>query len=153
MPICVEGDNVRAQEVIQQVKLWDQAIIENSIDDVIHKCADRISLFDVSSQLTGIGVYRKEWEKFSPYFHENMKITRRDMTVYISEDLAVLHCYSKVDHAEATTNQMPWCRTTMCLQKQAGDWLLVHQHISMPVNVNSGQAILIKDVPKLKLVI
>jgi len=122
MPICIEGDVASAQEVIQQIKLWDQAIIGHSIDDVIQKCADRISLFDVSSQLTGVAGYRKEWEKFSPYFQDNMQITRRDMKLYISQDLAVLHCYSKVDVADSKSNMMPWCRTTMCLQKQQGAW-------------------------------
>lgn len=153
MPIYVEGDLDRAEEVIQQIKLWDQAVIDQSVDEIISKCADRVSLFDISSQLTGIVGYRKAWDKFSPYFHEEMQIIRRDMTLYISENLAVLHCYSKVDAADAKNSRMPWCRTTMCLQKKEEHWLLVHQHISMPVNVNNGQAILIEDVPKLRLVI
>lgn len=168
MYIQVEGDHDVAEEVLNEIYGWDAAVSALNIDGVVQHCTDRVSLFDVSSQLTGVALYRKAWEQFSPYFCQNMRITRRNVTLYCSHDLAVMHCYSKVEDASATPEQndnqqqnpsnphnqsMPWCRTTLCLQKQNGIWLVVHQHISMPVNMSNGNAIVIKDVPKLRLVI
>ncbi|TCM68064.1 ketosteroid isomerase-like protein [Acinetobacter calcoaceticus] len=153
MPVFIEGDRDAAQDVLHQIELWDKAVVGKCIDDLMQKCTRGVSMFDVSSQLTGAHVYREQWEKFSPYFNENMQITRRDVKLYTSKDLAVLHCYSKVENTALTHQAMPWCRTTLCLQKRDGVWLVVHQHISMPVNIKSGNAIFIEDVPKLRLVI
>lgn len=156
MNIQVEGDHKAASEVLKQIQDWDAAVVALNIDDVVEQCTDQVSLFDVGSQLTGTSIYRKAWEQFSPYFSPSMKITRRHVTLYCSKDLAFMHCYSKVEDTDETFAQaknMPWCRTTLCLQKKNDVWLVVHQHISMPVNMSSGSAIVIQELPTLSLVI
>ena len=76
------------------------------------------------------------------------------MKVYTSDDLAVIHCHSKVENSLLQGKlQMPWCRTTLCMQKKKGHWLVVHQHISMPIDMVTGKAIVLKDRPKLRLVV
>ena len=154
MKIEIDGNQNIADEVISQIKLWDAAVIGQEIDNLVDKCADDVSMFDVSSQLDGLNAYKKEWEKLSPYFNEHMRIVRRDMKIYASDELAVLHCHSKVENTLLKGQlQMPWCRTTLCLQKKAGQWLVVHQHISMPIDMMTGKAIVLKDKPKLRLVV
>ena len=152
MQIEVEGDHKIAQEVIQHIYQWDKAIVENNIDALMQKCTTGFNLFDVSSQLIGAAVYRQQWEKFSPCFNTNMKISRRSMKLYIAEDLAILHCYSRVENILQQHQSMPWCRTTLCVQKQDGQWLIAHQHISLPVNLSSGNVIMIDEIPQLKRV-
>lgn len=154
MRIEIEGDSHIAQEVIQQIQLWDKAVVGKQIDDLVHQCANDVSMFDVSSQLNGIHQYKTEWEKFSPYFNENMHISRRDVKLYASEELAILHCHSKVENTALKGKlQMPWCRTTLCLQKKEGHWLVVHQHISMPIDMETGKGVVLKDESKLRLVV
>ncbi len=154
MKIEIDGNQEIADEVISQIQLWDAAIIGQEIERLLERCADDMSMFDVSSQLVGIEAYKKEWEKFSPYFNKHVQIVRRDMKIYVSEELAVLHCHSKVENALLKDKlQMPWCRTTLCLQKKKGQWFVVHQHISMPIDMVTGKAIVLKDKPKLRLVV
>lgn len=154
MKIEIEGEQHIADEVLQQIQMWDHAVVGQEIDHLVGLCADNMSLYDVGTQLAGVDAYRQEWEKFSPYFNSHMQILRRDMKVYASEDLAVIHCHSKLEHSLLKDKlQMPWCRTTLCMQKQNGQWLVVHQHISMPVDMVTGQAIVLKDHPKLRLVV
>lgn len=151
--IAIEGDREIATEVIDQIALWDKAIIRQQIDTVIEYCSEKVSLFDVSSQIIGIKAYRQEWEKLSPYFSQHIDILRRDIKLHISADLAVMHCLTKVVDVSTDTTIVPWCRTTLCLQKQEQRWLVVHQHISIPINMQTGNIILIKDTPKLRLVV
>ena len=154
MKIAIDGNVKIADEIISQIELWDAAVLGNKIDQLLDQCADDVSMFDVSIQLDGIDAYKKEWEKFSPYFSENVQIVRRNMKIYASNDLAVLHCHSKVENSVLKEKlQMPWCRTTLCLKKKGGQWLVVHQHISMPIDMSTGKAIVIKDIAKLKLVV
>lgn len=152
--VQIDGDQVIAQQVLAQIRLWDQAVIARDTDILMQQCAQNVSLFDVSTQINGVKEYRAEWEKFTPYFMDGMQISRRDMKLYASESLAVLHCHSKVEHSALKGQlQMPWCRTTLCLQKIQGQWRVVHQHISMPVDMMTGKAIVLKDKPKLRLVV
>ncbi|MEQ1447377.1 nuclear transport factor 2 family protein [Acinetobacter schindleri] len=32
---------------------------------------------------------------------------------------------------------MKWCRTSLCLKKEKGQWKMVHQHISVPVEIET----------------
>lgn len=154
MKIQIDGDQHLAQEVLQQIKLWDNAITGTKINELINQCSKDVSMFDVSSQLNGIDEYKNEWQKFSPYFSKEMKISRRNVKLYASEELAILHCHSKVENlAMKDKVMMPWCRTTLCLKKQNNQWRVVHQHISMPINMITGQAVFLKDEPKLRMVI
>ena len=152
--VQIDGDQQIAQEVLAQIQLWDQAVIGCDADQLMQQCAQNMSMFDVSTQINGVKEYRAEWEKFSPYFMDGMQITRRDVKLITSESLAILHCHSKVEHSALKGKlQMPWCRTTLCLQKVQGHWCVVHQHISMPVDMMTGKAIVLKDQPKLRLVV
>lgn len=152
MPIEIIGDQEIAKEVLDQIKHWDSAVVTLDIDQITNQCAEDVSMFDVSSQMNGIEEYKTEWYKFSPYFNENMQISRRNIKVYTSDDLAVVHCFSKVEHKALLGKlKMPWCRTTICMKKDHEQWLLVHQHISMPINLTDGKAIALKDEPKLRL--
>jgi len=71
MKIAIDGNVKIADEIISQIELWDAAVLGNKIDHLLDQCADDINMFDVSIQLDGIDAYKKEWEKFSPYFSEN----------------------------------------------------------------------------------
>lgn len=154
MRIEIDGNHAVAQEVLQVIEAWDQALLGQQVDDLIQQCAADISMFDVSSQLDGVAQYKTEWEKFSPYFNDEMKISRRDVRLYAADDLVVMHCHSKVENPILKGKlEMPWCRTTLCLQKKDSVWLVVHQHISMPVDMLTGQAIVFKEKPKLRLVV
>ena len=154
MRVEVDGNHAVAQEVLDVIQAWDQALVGQHVDDLIQQCAADISIFDVSSQLDGVTQYKSEWEKFSPYFNVQMKISRREVRIHAADDLVVMHCHSRVENPILKGKlEMPWCRTTLCLQKKENIWLVVHQHISMPVDIISGQAIMLKAKPKLRLVI
>lgn len=154
MPIQIDGDKIIAQEVLAQLELWDQAVVGTNITALVEQCSPEMRMFDVSSQLSSVEEYKTEWAKFSPYFMDGMQISRREMTLHTSESLAVIHCLSKVEHTALKGKlQMPWCRTTLCLKKCNDHWLIVHQHISMPVDVMTGKAVVLKDKPKLRLVV
>lgn len=154
MLVQINGDKVIAQEVLAQIKLWDQAVMGMNISDLVEQCSPEVSMFDVSTQLNSIDEYKSEWEKFSPYFMDGMQISRREIKLHTSETLAVLHCLSKVEHLALKDKlQMPWCRTTLCLKKTDNQWLFVHQHISMPVDIMTGKAVVLKDKAKLRLVV
>lgn len=154
MSIQIEGNASLAQEVLAQIQLWDDAISHADLARLSSYCADQISMFDISSQLQGIEAYKAAWEKYSAFLMQGVQIYRRDMKLNVNDNLAILDCQTKVQPAVLLEKlHMPWCRTTLCLQKQQGMWRVIHQHISMPVDISTGQAIILKDQVKLRLVV
>ena len=154
MRIEVEGNQQIAQDALEQILCWDQAVVGKKIDELMQYCADDVSMFDVSTQLECAKEYQAEWEKFSPYFCDEMKIVRRDVKIYASDELVVMHCHSRIENPILKGKlEMPWSRNTLCLQKRGDQWLVVHQHISMPVDLVTGQMLVLKDKPKLRLVV
>ena len=62
MRVEIDGNHVVAQEVLDVIQAWDQALVGQHVDDLIQQCAADISIFDVSSQLDGVTQYKSEWE-------------------------------------------------------------------------------------------
>ncbi|WP_111858227.1 YybH family protein [Acinetobacter sp. CFCC 10889] len=150
----VDGDPIAAKNVLAQIQKWDHALKNNDLEQITQDYADDIRLFDVSSQLNGLEQYKTELEKISPYFTHNINIRRRDLKIHVSGDVAFLYCYTKMENPQLNEFfQMPWCRTTLCLQKKNDQWVLLHQHISMPVNMLTKKAIDLKVKAQLKLVV
>ena len=91
--------------------------------------------------MSGIAAYQQLWERGLAYLRAGLRVFRDHLNVHAAPDLAFVSCYSKVDAENgAPAPDIPWCRTTLCFRKKRHQWKIVHQHISMPVDLQSGQA-------------
>jgi ketosteroid isomerase-like protein len=132
MSVQFVGDVHTAQEILFKIRQWDNAVAKMDIQTLTDLCQKDVSVFDVNSQLQGAAAYKQLWEQYSPYFAKDVCVYRQDVKIYAENDLAFVHCYSKVDRSEQNSLNLPWCRTTLCFKKTQGKWKMVHQHISMP---------------------
>lgn len=136
MPVVLIGDEHVAQEILFKIKQWDDAVAKLDLHAITDICEQNVKVFDVSTQLNGVGEFKDLWERYSPYFSDNVRVYRTEMKIFAQSNLAFMHCYSKVDHAEPDKLlNLPWCRTTLCFQKKNGKWKLAHQHISVPQRI------------------
>ena len=55
--IEIVGNHIVAEEVLQVIQAWDQALLGQHVDDLMQQCATDIRMFDVSSQLDGVRQY------------------------------------------------------------------------------------------------
>ncbi|WP_081408608.1 YybH family protein [Acinetobacter larvae] len=136
--IDIKGNQHIAADVIRQIEYLDHAVVNKQVDSLMQQYDEQVCLFDLASHIDGVEDYREEWEKFCFCFRDKVRIVRRDMKLYVSDDIAVLHCYSKIENIDDHSAMMPWCRTTMCLQLQKAHWRVIHQHISLPMQLNSS---------------
>jgi len=73
-------------------------------------------------------------------WHDGMKYELHDLTVVAETEVAFAHGLARLsgtprDAAEATAL---WFRTTLCLRKVDGDWLISHEHDSTPFYMNGS---------------
>jgi ketosteroid isomerase-like protein len=147
MSIEISGDEQSAHEVLTMLKHWDEAVANMDIQALADLCVEEVSLIDVSTHLTGIQAYKQLWKRYLPVKVGNIRVYREGIKMIAQPELAVLHCFSKVDQIDATPNlEVFWCRTTICFQKVEGAWKVAHQHISMPMHLETGMPILLSEV-------
>jgi ketosteroid isomerase-like protein len=133
-------------EALAVLDAWSQALRDKDLDALGRCYAEGVRVFDLATQVTGYPALRALWEGCLPYFPNPIGTERRDIQCLIGEDMAVITFLSRLtgmesDHPAART----WMRTTVGLQRQAGRWRIVHDHISLPVDCGAERPTYILD--------
>jgi ketosteroid isomerase-like protein len=67
----------------------------------------------------------------------------RNLTISLADDLAFargsIHTRGSLQDGR---NVERWLRSTMCFRKIDGCWLIVHDHVSAPLDLPNGRALL-----------
>ena len=101
--------------------------------------------FDIVPPLQDIGAntYRKVWQETFALFEGPIYIDIRDLKIIGDLELAFSH---KLVHLKATrkTGQKVdyWERLTFCFQNFEDNWLIIHEHVSVPIDFETGRAVL-----------
>ncbi|HXE07690.1 MAG TPA: nuclear transport factor 2 family protein [Acidobacteriaceae bacterium] len=95
-------------------------------------------------QYVGGDAYRKDFETFYSGFKGPLHVEVRDMHIHVSGDLAVIEAVYQVSGTQASNGQPTsmWIRNTSVLRKANGHWLDIHDHVSVPVDMDSGKALM-----------
>lgn len=130
-------------QIRQLITDQQRAICTKDVDQIMSRYANEAILFDVKPpfQTKGKDAVRQLWKDCLPYFPNAFEMETRDLTIAVDDDLATAHwlfCFKgEQDHPAM---QM-WMRTTAVCQKKQGDWQILHEHISVPFNPETSQAV------------
>ena len=66
----------------------------------------------------------------------------RDLTLAVGDDVAFGYSLNRISGTskEGKRNDV-WVRFTACFRKIDGNWLIVHDHVSVPMDPPSGKAL------------
>ncbi len=137
-------------EVRKLLDEYHEAVINQDIDKIMTFYSADVVAFDMVPPLQYVGreAYRKSWEKAFESGSENVKKedTGYDVTnmkIVASNDVAFAfalnHCYGPMN--DGTYMDM-WMRSTQCLKKINGKWLIVHEQYSLPTDFETGESIM-----------
>ena len=114
-----------------------QAIRDKNIDHLMTFYADNVVAFDVRPPLDtrGAGEYRKNFESWLGSFEGPMGFQLKDLRVVPGEGAAFCHYLGLVSGARPGGGASGyWVRGTTCFERRDGQWLVTHEHISMPTS-------------------
>lgn len=119
------------------------AICSKDLTRIMAPYAADCVTFDVKPphQLNGAEALKRMWEICLPCFPDSFGAELRDLDVTVSGDMAYAHWLWRMTGAPADV-PMPWLRITSVLQRRAGRWQIVHDHVSVPFNPMTGMAVL-----------
>ncbi len=100
-------------------------------------------VFDIvpPRQYVGWEAYKKDWEDFLKQYPGPVKIQISDLSVTAEGNIGFGHSIqSGFTTRKDGTKLNATYRVTDCYRKINGKWLIVHEHVSVPVDLESGKA-------------
>ena len=125
-------------EVRERLETLAQAIRDKDVEALMSHYAPDIVVFDVRPPLfvQGAGDYRKNFEKWFASIQGPIDYEMNDLHISMSESHAFCFCRSHVTGTKPGGERVDyWVRVTSCLQKANGQWLVGHEHVSMPATM------------------
>lgn len=101
--------------------------------------------FDIVPPLRHVGAEAKwkNWADVFTVYQRPLGYEIGDLTITVGDDVAFVHSLNRISGTLKNGHRSDaWVRCTICFQKIGGNWLIVHDHVSVPVDMESGRALL-----------
>lgn len=126
---------------------WAKAFKARDLDGIMSVYAPDVTVvsYDVVPPLQYVGkeAYRKDYEEFLKQFDGPLDVEYRDMRVVAGRDVAFIHALERLSGTMKNGQKSDlWVRATSGLQKINGKWFIVHDHVSVPADFETGKAAL-----------
>jgi uncharacterized protein (TIGR02246 family) len=132
-------------DIRQRIAKLTEAIRAMDIDAVAPIYAPDIVSFDIEPPLRHMGAEAKKanWRKVFAAYEHPLEYETRDLTVSAGDDVAFGHTLARIGGTLKNGKKAGyWVRWTMCLRKVGGRWLIAHDQISVPLDIEHGKALL-----------
>jgi uncharacterized protein (TIGR02246 family) len=139
-----ESKSRNEAEIRKLIDDWATAFRAKDVERIMSFYAQDIVAYDIVPplQYAGAEEYRKDWETMLAMCDGPLGYETRDMKIVAGEDTAFCHCLNhvtgKMTDGKAFDN---WMRVTVGYQKIDGKWLVVHEHVSAPIDMESGKGL------------
>lgn len=122
-----------------------EAIRAMDLESVMSMYAHDIVSFDIEPPLqhADAEAKKKNWIGVFAMYRRPIGYEVRDLRITVSNDVAFGHSLNRLSGELKNGNRTErWVRSTICLRKVGGDWRIVHDHVSVPLDLVSGRALL-----------
>ena len=132
----------------QRIKDLEKALSAKDIDGVMSLYAPNLVSFDIAPHFgalryVGADNKRRAWQEAFNAYPGPIAYEVHDLNVTAHGELAFVHSLNHVHATQASGHITEmWLRWTACLRRIDGVWLVVHDHVSVPADLEHGHAIL-----------
>jgi uncharacterized protein (TIGR02246 family) len=126
---------VAEAEIRRLVEACAGALRAKDVDGLMSHYAPDVRSFDLAPplQYRGADVYRKSLEEWFATFRGPIGYEIRDLSVTAAEDVAFCHSLNRISGARTDGEDTDvWVRASVCCRKDGGRWLITHDHLSVP---------------------
>ena len=124
---------------------WAKAFRVHDLEAIMafYAPGDALVAYDVVPplQYRGKDAYRKDYVEFLAQYDGPIEVEYRDMRIVAGEDVGFIHCLERFSGTLKNGQKSDlWLRVTSGVQKIHGQWLIVHDHVSVPADFETGKA-------------
>lgn len=139
-------DNAADEKIIRQkINEYVAAILVKDLEKVMEIFAPNLVSFDLEAPLKHMGAEakRKNWTKAFAAYKDPIGYEIQDLTITLANSLAVGQSLNKISGTLQNGQKTSyWVRWTTCFQKIGGIWYIAHDHVSVPIDIVTGKAVL-----------
>lgn len=128
------ADEAQIRKLIED---WAEATRTGNNNAVLSNHAPDVLIFDVLAplQYKGAEAYRKSWDEWQPSSDGGAIFAVHELDITAGDSVAFCHGLIQCGGASPDGKiYEDWVRATFCLSKTDDQWLITHQHISMPIS-------------------
>lgn len=115
------------------------------VDGATSIYAQDIVSFDVEPPLQHVGAdaKRKNWLNVFSMYRRPLEYDMRDLAIVVGDDVAFARAFIRIAGTlKGGEKTGRWLRSTMCFRKIEGDWRIAHDQVSVPLDMESGRALM-----------
>jgi uncharacterized protein (TIGR02246 family) len=142
---------------VTEEEIVSEAAIRQRVDDAVKACrakdidavlslyASDVVSFDIGQPLRYAGAdnKRRAWQEVFAAYAGAIGYEVHELSVATRGELAFVHSLNHVSGTLASGHVSDlWLRWTACFRQIDGVWLVVHDHVSVPADLEHGQALL-----------
>jgi uncharacterized protein (TIGR02246 family) len=132
-------------QIRQRIGTLTEALRAMDLERVMSIYAPDIVSFDIVPPLRHVGAEakKKNWANAFAMFQRPLGYEIRDLTITMGDDVAFGHSLNRINGTLKNGNRTDlWLRWTACFRKIDGNWLIAHDQASVPLDFESGRALL-----------
>jgi uncharacterized protein (TIGR02246 family) len=132
-------------EIKSLLDTWSAAVAAKDADGLMSLYAPDIVYFDVVPplQFAGTEAVRKNFQRWFDIWASGIKSESRDLRIVAGGNAAIAF---KLHRASGTRKDGRdvgmWVRVTVCCRRVHDRWLITHEHVSLPVEMPAGRALM-----------
>ncbi|AKT43768.1 YybH family protein [Chondromyces crocatus] len=118
---------------------WVKAIHVKDLERVLSRCSPGMVSFDVTPSYKHVGLDRaREFiHELFVSFDGDLAYEIRDLDVTAGSEVAFCHGLHRLEGKKRGGGQSEmWFRSTLCFRKVEGHWLITHEHVSIPGEID-----------------
>ena len=132
-------------DIRQRIDKLAEAIRAMNLEGVMSIYAPDVVSFDIVPPLQHVGVEakRKNWvDAFAMYQHP-LGYEIHALTITVGDNVAFGHSLNRISGTLKNGNRTDfWLRSTTCFRKIDGKWLITHDQVSVPLDLEGSRALL-----------
>lgn len=122
-----------------------EGVKNKDVNALIVNHAPDVKEFDLLDTLhyEGVEKVKERAQKWLSAYETKIGYEVRDLEIMSGETVAFCKYLYRVTGTLKTGGEVAmWVRATVCLQKNDGEWKIVHEHQSVPFDAETGKALL-----------
>jgi uncharacterized protein (TIGR02246 family) len=131
-------------EIRARLAEWAQALRAKDLDALMKLYAPDVVTFDLMPphRVPDAAHYRKNFERWFDVMPGPIDYEVQDLRIAAGDRVAFCHSLSHLQGTRANGEKSDyWVRVTVGFEKRNDRWLMTHDHVSMPLDMETMQAV------------
>jgi ketosteroid isomerase-like protein len=132
-------------EIRERVFAWRDAFVSKDVERIMSfYSSDDFTAFDLMPpfEFGGGEMWRRNWSEFYAAFDGPLGLDVADLLIYAHGELAIARMAVRLTGTMHGRPMDSWVRTTNCFRSIEGEWLMIHDHVSWPIDFATGKALM-----------